>query len=284
MKTQLVFDVTDAGTLAASDSVGAYVRSSDGTLITHEQIGSNEHLHVAAALQAGDGTPITDTAGALDVNLKSGDITINEEDVYVHGAAFTSGTDKGSFVLAYREDTLAVDANVAVGDFAGLKVNDKGELWVKDADVLAKLTDIEGDLVDLDIRDLDQAQDNVAIGDGTTLFTGTTNGADHGLDVNIINADDIVTSDVANTAIENTQKDVTTTSGALLASQLADRKYLFVQSLGNKHGYIGKAGITAANGMQIAPKNIFEFRAGPALSFHAVAFAGTQDFRIMELS
>lgn len=33
---------------------------------------------------------------------------------------------------------------------------------------------------------IDQADDSISIGDGTTLFTGTTVGPDHGLDVNII--------------------------------------------------------------------------------------------------
>lgn len=36
--------------------------------------------------------------------------------------------------------------------------------------------------------DLDQADDSVAIGDGTTLYTGTTVGPDHGLDVNVIHS------------------------------------------------------------------------------------------------
>lgn len=41
------------------------------------------------------------------------------------------------------------------------------------------------DNVTLDVQ-LDQANDSVSIGDGTTLYTGTTVGSDHGLDVNII--------------------------------------------------------------------------------------------------
>lgn len=56
MKDQLVFDVTDANTIADSDSVGAYVRSSDGTLITHTTEGSKE---------------------ALDVNIAASDISID---------------------------------------------------------------------------------------------------------------------------------------------------------------------------------------------------------------
>lgn len=75
-KDQLVFDVTDSDTIAASDSVGAYLRSSDGTLIDHEQINAVERLSVDSTLKDGVGTALTSTlVGAkqgLDVNIIEG--------------------------------------------------------------------------------------------------------------------------------------------------------------------------------------------------------------------
>ena len=50
MKDQLVFDTTDANTIADSDSVGAYLRSSDGTRLTHSTDGSREALDVFTEL------------------------------------------------------------------------------------------------------------------------------------------------------------------------------------------------------------------------------------------
>jgi hypothetical protein len=82
-KDLLVFDTADT---SESDNVGAYVRSSDGTLITHETIGSDEHLHVAAALQDGSGNAITSTTvgsdQALDVNVSGGSITADMDGIY----------------------------------------------------------------------------------------------------------------------------------------------------------------------------------------------------------
>jgi len=49
MKDQLIFDTTDAGTIADSDSVGAYLRASDGTLLTHTDVGGKKALDVRVA-------------------------------------------------------------------------------------------------------------------------------------------------------------------------------------------------------------------------------------------
>jgi hypothetical protein len=46
MKDHLIFDVTDATSIHDSDSVGAYVRASDGTLITHHTDGGSQALDV----------------------------------------------------------------------------------------------------------------------------------------------------------------------------------------------------------------------------------------------
>lgn len=46
MNKQLIFNPTDADTLLASDSVGAYLRSADGTLLTHTTAGGKQALDV----------------------------------------------------------------------------------------------------------------------------------------------------------------------------------------------------------------------------------------------
>ena len=73
-KDRLIFDTADEAT---SDSVGAYVRSSDGTLIDHVTIAAVDRLAVDATMKAGDGTDLTQTGGALDVNItNSSDIEV----------------------------------------------------------------------------------------------------------------------------------------------------------------------------------------------------------------
>ncbi len=312
MKDQLIFDTTDAGTIADSDKVLAGIISSDGsTLITDTLVGANQGLDVYVInsaldvnLQAGDGTDITQTGGALDVNLASGSITINEEDIYVHGSAFTSGTDKGSLALVVKQSTLAADANVADGDFAALKVDADGELYVHDTDALAKLTEIDNVLdsidsalagtltvqaTDLDIRSLDHtsggANDSVRLGDGTNFLTSTTVGADVGLDVNIINADISVNdAALANTALANTATSVGVAATDLLGTDLANRKYAFLYNNSNRRLFVGGSGVTTANGFPVSPGSYLELRAGASIDLHAISPVAGKEMRILELS
>lgn len=79
MKHKLVFDVTDADTIAASDSIGAFIRSSDGTLITHTTEGAKEALDVSIA-----NTSIAVTATDLDIR----DIDAAQDNI-----AISDGTD-----------------------------------------------------------------------------------------------------------------------------------------------------------------------------------------------
>jgi hypothetical protein len=138
---------------------------------------------------------------------------------------------------------------------------------------------------DLDIRDLDAATDSVAAWthDGTGNAITSSGGA---LDVNIQSSDiEIdVEDDKANTAILNSTASVTSTSAALLGSQQADRRFLYVQNLGNQAIYVGASGVSTSTGIRMSPGSLAEFRFGPALSLHAVANGGTQDVRLMEAS
>jgi len=126
-KDQLIFDTT---AVADSDSVGAYVRSSDGTLIDHLTIATVDRLAVDSTIKAGDGTDLTQTGGALDVNVASstGLGIYNEDD------AHTSG-DAGQFALGIRQDadTSPVSAD---GDYHPFVFDDSGQLKVR-ANVVA---------------------------------------------------------------------------------------------------------------------------------------------------
>jgi hypothetical protein len=272
-KEKLVFDITDTDTIADSDSVGAYVRSDDGTLITHTTVGSEEHLNVYSATADGSGNPITSSGGALDVNIQSSDITFNVDITnsaeYAEDAGHTTA-DIGNYVLAVRADTRPTDANTdADADYASFFVNNNGELYVHDTDALAQLGDIETDLETINTTLTGGIDVNLQDGAGNDI--SSQNGC-------------LRVADIANTAIESTTKSVTTTTGVLLAAELANRKYMYVQNNGGRVVYVGKSGVTTANGLRLSPGAVAEFRLGPALSLHGVAAGGTQDVRIMELS
>ena len=129
--------------------------------------------------------------------------------------------------------------------------------------------------------DLDHTSgDSVKIGDGTDIMLVNTDGS-----INVtINNTALTVSDISNGAIENTAKVVTTTSAALLSSQQTGRKDLWLQNRGAVAGFVGKSGVTTANGFEISKNVSIQFRLGASVSLHAVTAASTADFRLMEFA
>jgi hypothetical protein len=261
----------DAATLAALETITVVatdldIRDLDAAT---DSVQSNTH--------DGAGTAITSTSGALDVNIKSSDITIDVD--ITNGAEFAEDSahttaDIGNHVLAVRQDTLAASVD-ADGDYASFKVNDVGSLYTHDTEVLAQL--IAGVTVvatDLDIRDLDATQDNVAISDGTDTLAINADGS-----INTVASD----AALANTAVLASAASSTTTSGTL-GLALANRKYLTLYNNGNKIVFVGQSGVTTANGFPIFPGSLIDMRLGAAVALHSVAEAGTQELRALELS
>jgi len=139
MKDQLIFDVTSADTILDSDSVGAFLRSADGTLITHTDVGGKMSLdvrvseginvevdlsHVDDSIRLGDGTDLTTTTTiGSDVGL----------DVNVIGSPALS-----NIAILAGVDTLAVAGvaeKVVAANLAGRKHlmiynNDNRKMWI----------------------------------------------------------------------------------------------------------------------------------------------------------
>jgi len=227
---RLTFDTTDTNTQDDSSNVGAYIRSSDGTLITHTTVASDE---------------------GLDVYVLNTDLDIRDLDATQDNVAISDGTNT-------------------------LSINGDGSL---NATVTA---------TDLDIRDLTAASDSVAswTHDGTgTAITSTVVGADTGLDVNLINASDLDVDDsLANTAISTASESVTTTSAKLVTSDLSDRKWIWIYNNGTRRVFVGPSGVTTGDGFPLFRGSILEARIGASVAIHAVAAAGTQDVRVMQAS
>jgi len=80
-------------------------------------------------IQLSDGSAAVGiTAGALDVNVASGSLTVTINAEHDEDTAHVTG-DTGSFALAIRNDTLASLVSTD-GDYAGLQVNALGALYV----------------------------------------------------------------------------------------------------------------------------------------------------------
>lgn len=109
-KDQLVFDTTNAQSIADSDSVGAFVRSAGGTLITHTTAGGKEALdvniaggvslevdldHTEDSVRLGNGVAFftSTTIGGdigLDVNLINASIEVTATDLDIRGITAVS--------------------------------------------------------------------------------------------------------------------------------------------------------------------------------------------------
>lgn len=239
------YDATDVNSVAASSTVGSH------TL-------------------AGDGTPITETGGALDVNFASGTVALASE--FAEDTAHTTA-DTGQFIMSVRVDALtAVPATALAGtelDYQALISDQSGALYVAGTQ--------------FDIDDLNATDDAVAAhthdGTGTAITsTGTA------LDVNIASGD--VDDSLANIAIENTTTAISTAAVAVVSSALANRKWLALANFDNKQLFFGKAGLTTVNGFPLNPGERAWLRIGPTPVVEAIGGTGasSEDLRVLELS
>jgi len=163
---KLVFDTTDAESIADSSHVGSHTLSGVGALITSGDGNSDDLVNTAIEgldvrsfqygydVTGGNWDRVHATAGAMNVHIASGsfelDVVILAEKA--EDSAHTTG-DVGNYVLGVRLDDIA-GANSALlagtnGDYQGFFTNAKGEMYVKDTDSAALLTTIDGSLTSI---------------------------------------------------------------------------------------------------------------------------------------
>jgi hypothetical protein len=262
---------------------------------------------IAAWTNDGAGNPISSTGTALDVNIASSDINIDVEidGVYDVGTnpdpdnvgviAHVRGAAPADADQTFRSTGGAADSDAVVAaNVHGLDVNSflmgyNGTTWDRlnstsgDLNINDGGNSITVDATDLDIRDLTHVSDSIRLGDGTDLFTSTTIGSDIGLDVNVINDPSLANTDALANAKALTAGN---TAEDLLASQLTNRKYLWIYNNDNREMYIGLSGdsTTSASGFPIPPGSYLPMRAGAALSFEFVSSKTGHDARLLQLS
>lgn len=239
---KLVFDPT--ATLDDNSNVGAFLRSSDGTLITHTTDGSKERIDANLGIEyargaAAGGSDRGAFVLAVDDSNNYAPLKVNASGELLVDASITTGADKaedsahvsgdiGSYVLSVRQDTLAGSTS-ADGDYQSFKTDSVGSLWTR------------------------ISQGNVTVDSPNTAFTA----------VNI---------------------SVTNTATQLWASALSNRKKILIQNLSNKAIYVGASGVADTTGIRIAAGGNWEFEAGPAIDLYAITSSGSADVRLWELS
>jgi len=310
MKDQLIFDTTSASTIADSDSVGAFLRSSDGTLLTHSDVGGKKALdvsiadgvnvevdlsHIDDSVRLGDGTSFfTSTSEnsdiALDVHISNTSIEVTATQLDIDDLAFATDS-----VTAHQGGTWIIDSItnvVSIDDNAGSITVDAVNLDIRDLVFATDKVDISGSsnvtvvATQLDIDDLNATDDAVAshLFDGAgTALTSTLVGSDQALDVNVVAAFDDA---LANTAILSAADTlaVAGTAEKVIAANLASRKYLSVYNNDNRKMYIGGSGVTAANGFPVSPGSYIEMRAGAAVDVYYNSDKALHAIRTLELS
>jgi hypothetical protein len=236
-------------------------RSTGGAASADDVVAADvQGLDVNAFGMVFDGTTwdrLRGTAGAVHVSDAGGSLTVDATDLDIRDLDFA--TD--SIDVSGSSVSISGDVNVTQGTSPWVVGDGGGSLTV--------------DAVDLDIRDLAFATDSVTAHQGGS-WTVT---ADAG-------AGTFTVSDaaLANTAIANAASNTTTTASAIPASALANRKYVFIQNLGNRSIFLGGASVTTANGLRLSPGSVLEARIGAAVSVYRVTDSGTQDTRILELA
>jgi hypothetical protein len=239
---KLVFDGTN---MSEAANVGAYLRADDGTLITH-------------------------TGGALDVNVASS----TGLGIYAEDTAHADG-DLGQQILAVRQDTPGSLVS-ADGDYAPLQVDASGNLRVAGAfspgdNHAEDDAHVSGDIGSfvLSVREDTLASSTSASGDYQALKTDALG--------RLRNSSAKQSGSYAAVSVSSTATD-------LVATDLANRTSIIIQNAGARDCYVGlNNSVTTANGILLTRGASMEIEASAALNLHAITSSGTTDVRVLEL-
>jgi hypothetical protein len=226
--------------------------------------------NVGAYLRGSDGTLITQTAGALDVNIASS----SGLGIYAEDSAHASG-DLGQQMLAVRNDagTSLVSAD---GDYAPLSLDANGALRVNatvtigdnKAEDDAHASGDTGSYI-LSVRQDVLASSTSADGDYQSFKTDALG--------RLRNSNAKQSGVYAAVSVSNTATDI-------IGTDLANRTSVIIQNVSNRDVYLGlNNSVTTANGLRLAAGASMEVEAGPALNWHGITSSGTADVRYMEL-
>ncbi len=301
----------DPANVADGPSIGSYLIGAGAGVITETTVGSDicldisvksssgqyaeDSAHTTAdignfvlavrndagtALAAdGDYSPFSlDSAGALRV---SGSITASPTYDYAEDAAHVTA-DVGAYILSVRADARPSGANVGSdGDYASIFVNASGELWVKDADMLAELQSITH------AEDAAHSSGNVGVfslsvrDDVYAANGGAGTDADYQAFLTDA-AGRLWINESCNASFASAAATVGTSEAALPASALALRKKVLIQNRGTKSIYVGPTGVTTSTGIEVGKGSTLELNVGPNIALFGISGTAGQNVRVFE--
>ena len=294
-KEKLILDTTS---LSDSDNIGAYLRDSAGNLITSQVNGSQQALDVGInvagvqidprqirALTSSD-VVTADQGGTWNITNITGTISLPT------GAA----TSANQSTIITDLGTINTTLGSPMQNSGGSVTANQGGTWTVQPGNTANTVPW---LV------TDQANGSATGGTAATvselsggIYNSTsptlTNGQQASLQLDskgnlmvdlaypLTVSTTVASPDIA---VNNQNVTVTTTAAKLLSSELAVRKNMLVQNLGNKAIYLGSsASVTSSNGFSVAAGSTFAVDLGPDVSLYAVASSGSMDVRVLQFS
>lgn len=214
--------------------------------------------------------------------------TVDDDANYAEDSVHASG-DIGKFMLAVRND-----ANVALaadGDYTPFTTDAQGRLKVA-AEVTVQAGDAEF-LEDSAHISGDAGLHMLAVRQDTLTASTSADGDYASFKVNslgrlYVDAGSVTVNDstLANTAIASAVNTLGAANVAenVVASPLANRKYLWIYNNDNKNIYIGQSGVSSANGFPVSPGSYMELRAGASVDIEWVSAKNNHDIRTLEIS
>jgi len=216
----------------------------------------------------GDYAPLQVNAdGRLKVDA---DLNIDFDYVYAEDTAHSDGA-LGAFTLGVRQDTLTSSVSND-GDYGAFKLNDRGAMWTAPVGTAA-----------------DGAADSEnPVKTGTKSTWGALGAIDaDGNRANMISDKHrrLYVNNGSNIALAANNKTITDAAATLVAANLAGRRQMIIQNLGDKPIYVGGSAVAATDGLRISPNAVLTLELGQDVSLYGIADTGkTVACRILELA
>lgn len=255
-KHKLVFDATDAD---GSDNIGAFLRSSDGTLLTHTDNGGKLSLDVNIS-----NTSIEVTATDLDIR----DLSFATDSVNVSGSEVS--LDAATLAALESITVSATDLDIRDLAFATDSVDVSGSSIITGAEKTEDSAHVSGDIGNyiLSVRQ-DTLAASASDGDYQSFKTDA-------LGRQYINETHQTMTHAA-VVVGNTATD-------LVATDLVNRKTILIENTSGTDIYIGSASVTTANGILLSKGATVELKIGSGINIHGITSSGNATVRVMELA
>lgn len=302
--------VSVSGTVTANQGTNPWVIGDGGNSITVDAVDLDirDLTHVSDSVRLGDGTSFfTSTSENSDIAL---DVHISNTEIAVTQGSDSPWAIEGTVATNAEKAEDAIHSSGAIGNFVLAVRNDANTPLAADGDYTPFTTDAQGRLKVA-------AEISVQAGDAEFLEDSIHNNADAGIHILAVRQDTLASSvsadgdyaslkvnadgrlyvdvgtitvndaSLAATAIANAVNPLNTADTAenVVASPLANRKYLWIYNNDNTKVFIGASGVTAANGFPVSPGSYIELRAGAAVDIEFVGQAGkVPEIRTLELS